>query len=106
MAAWINFQIHGTVISSDAVSWIIQVKYTFLKLQEENKLIETSSYMVFNTGLFTEYYESIYAYAVKNLAGGEQPWFLKGFCTEYELANNNIIELPDRANEEKSYCKL
>ena len=74
------------------------IKYTFLKLQEESKVIKTDEYMVFNTGLFTEYYECIYGYAAKNIAGGEQPWFLKGFCTEYELANNNIIELPDRAN--------
>lgn len=74
------------------------IKYTFCKLREEEKIISTEDYLVFNTGLFTEYYEPIYAYALKNQSSGTQPWFLKSFCTEYELANNNIIDLPDRAN--------
>lgn len=74
------------------------IKYTFLKLEEENKILITEDYLVFNTGLFTEYYESIYGYAETNKAGGEQPWFLKGFFTEYDLVSLGIVELPDRAN--------
>ena len=74
------------------------IKYTFLKLQEENKVYTTDDYLIFNTGLFTEYYESIYVYAEKNKAGGNQQWFLKGFFTEYDLGYYDILNLPDRAN--------
>jgi len=38
------------------------LKYTFNKLQDENKVIETDTYCAFDTGLFSHYYEPIYAY--------------------------------------------
>lgn len=67
-------------------------------MEEENKIIEEEDYLVFNTGLFTTYYESIYAYAEKNRVEGRQPWYLKNFCTEYELGGYNIVHFPERAN--------
>ena len=42
------------------------MKYTFYKLQEENKIVETQDYCVFNTGLFTKYYEPICVYGEKS----------------------------------------
>ena len=36
------------------------LRFTYKKLSEENKIIKTSEYAIFNTGLFTEYYEPIF----------------------------------------------
>lgn len=55
------------------------LKYTYKKLEEESKVINTDSYGIFNTGLFTEYYEPIFAYSEVNKAGGNQKYYLKGF---------------------------
>lgn len=74
------------------------INYTFSKLEEENKIIQTEKYALFNTGLFTEYYEFIYCYMEKNKSSGKQPWYVKDFLTEYELGNLGISELPERAN--------
>jgi len=74
------------------------LKYTFLKLQEENRIIQRDTYCIFNTGLFTEYYESVYAYMELNKAGGSQKWYLVDFYQEYDLGNIGINEFPDRAN--------
>ena len=63
--------------------------HTFKKLKSEKKVIETKEYGLFNTGLFTEFYQPIYAYNDKN---GLQ------FLTAYELGNMNISERPPRAN--------
>ena len=74
------------------------INYTFLKLEEENKIVETEKYALFNTGLFTEYYEYIYCYMEKNRSEGKQPWYAKDFLTEYELGTLGISGLPDRAD--------
>lgn len=48
------------------------LQFTLNKLFEENKVIEKQKYAVFNTGLFTEYYEPIYFYLEPNTANGTQ----------------------------------
>lgn len=47
------------------------LQFTLNKLLEENKVIETDDYAVFNTGLFTQFYEPIYFYLEPNTAGGQ-----------------------------------
>lgn len=74
------------------------LKYTYKKLEEENKIIREEEYSIFNTGLFTEYYEPIYAYMEPNAAGGTQPYYLKNFSTPYDLGEMGISVLPERAN--------
>lgn len=62
---------------------------TYEKLQAERNIIFSQDYTLFNTGLFTKYYEPIYAYqSGKNIL----------FLTDYELGNIDIKERPERAN--------
>lgn len=76
------------------------LKYTFNKLQEENKVIETDTYCVFDTGLFSHYYEPIYAYGElnKNFAENVSKWYFKGFKDTYELGSLDIEKFPERAD--------
>lgn len=74
------------------------LQYTYRKLDEEAKFVTDSAYKIFNTGLFTEYYEPIFAYLLPNTAGGSQPYYLKSFMTPYDLGEMGISELPERAN--------
>ena len=62
---------------------------TYEKLQSERNIIFEQNYALFNTGLFTKYYESIYAYH------SEQDIL---FLTEYDLGKRGIIKYPGRAN--------
>lgn len=63
--------------------------HTYKKLTSEKNIVINKDYALFNTGLFTEFYQPIYAYHDKN---GLQ------FLTAYELGNMNISERPPRAN--------
>lgn len=74
------------------------LKYTYKKLEEEGKIIKEAKFSIFNTGLFDEYYEPIYAYSEPNAAGGTQPYYLKSFSTPYDLGAKGISERPERAN--------
>lgn len=62
---------------------------TYKKLQSERKIIFGQDYALFNTGLFTKYYEPIYAYQ----SGAEI-----SFLTGYDLSSINIYDRPERAN--------
>lgn len=62
---------------------------TYEKLQSERNIIFANDYALFNTGLFTKYYEPIYAYH------SEQDIL---FLTEYDLGKKGIIKYPGRAN--------
>ena len=64
--------------------------HTFEKLKSEKNIIITKEYGLFNTGLFTDFYEPIFAYATE-----KQP---VSFMTPYELGNVNIDQYPERAN--------
>lgn len=76
------------------------LKYTFIKLQEENKVIETDTYCTFDTGLFSKYYEPIYAYGEinKSSTGNAAKWYFKGFKDTYELGSLDIEKFPERAD--------
>lgn len=77
------------------------LRYTFNKLQEEGKIIETDTYCIFNTGLFSHYYEPIYVYGELNLREGENTskWYFKGFKDTYELGSMDIeSDFPERAD--------
>lgn len=74
------------------------LKYTFYKLQEENKVIETESYCIFNTGLFNTYYEPIYAFGIPNDQQDRiQKWKFVGFKDRYDLGDI-VITFPEKAN--------
>lgn len=62
---------------------------TYDKLTSEKNIVIGQDYALFNTGLFTRYYEPIYAYQ----SGTEISFF-----TAYELSNIGIAERPERAN--------
>lgn len=76
------------------------LKYTFRKLQEEGKVIETDTYCTFDTGLFSKYYEPIYAYGEINKSATENAakWYFKGFKDTYELGSIDIEKFPERAD--------
>ncbi len=65
--------------------------HTYKKLSSEKNIIinNEKEYALFNTGLFTEFYQPIYAYQDKN---GLQ------FLTDYDLGSMNINDKPSRAN--------
>ena len=65
--------------------------HTYKKLKKDNNIIISDEYGLFNTGLFTKYYDPIYAYQKSNTDVIE-------FLTAYELGNKNITSLPERAN--------
>lgn len=60
------------------------IDHTLEKVHEENKVIEKSNYCLFNTGLYTNFYEEIYAYFIENQNKDKQKWFLDGL---YLLSN-------------------
>lgn len=62
---------------------------TYKKLQTEKNIFIADNYALFNTGLFTEDYELIYAYQTGNTID---------FLTEYDLEKKQITTLPPRAN--------
>lgn len=62
---------------------------TYDKLTSEKKIVIGQNYALFNTGLFTKYYEPIYVYQT-----GKEISFL----TAYELSSIGISERPERAN--------
>lgn len=74
------------------------IMHTFERLYDERKIIENDEYAVFNTGLFDEYYNPIYAYFVKNKNQDKQKWYLDSFITDYQRAIIGITEKPERAN--------
>ena len=76
------------------------LKYTFNKLQEEKKIIETETYCTFDTGLFSKYYEPIYAYGEINKTNIDNAakWYFKGFKDPYELGNLDVENFPERVD--------
>lgn len=77
------------------------LRYTFNKLQSEEKVIETDTYCVFNTGLFSHYYVPIYVYGElnKSTADNAVKWYFKGFKDEYELGRLDLdTKAPERAD--------
>lgn len=77
--------------------------YTFYKLsKEKDKILSTSNYSVFNTGLVDNRYEAIYALFEKN-STHTQPWKLVDFCIPGEgFAGKELVRnfknMPERAH--------
>ena len=72
--------------------------YTFERLKEENKVLITDDICLFNTGLFTPYYESIYVYADNKGVDDDQYWKFKRFLTDYDVGSLGIKNSPQRAD--------
>lgn len=75
---------------------------TFEKVYNDNQILETENYAIFNTGLFTpKLYEPIYAYFIINKQQyKESKWYLEGFYVPYNLRKFKSVDvvLPKRAN--------
>jgi cold shock CspA family protein len=56
------------------------LKYTFLKLKREKKVIENNSYATFNTGLVDRLYDPIFGLFEANPKKGYQHWAFLDFC--------------------------
>lgn len=84
--------------NSDNVILKNYIEHTFCKLYEENNVTEADAYALFNTGLFTVYYEPIFAYFTLNRNANRQKWFFDGFYTSYQLGMLGITSFPKRAN--------
>lgn len=78
------------------------LRWTFVKLMREDKILYANNYASFNTGLVNRFYKSIYAVFDKNRYN-KQPWHFVGFCVagSSEIAarilSDNFSELPPRA---------
>ena len=59
------------------------IKYTFCRLQKENKVCISSDnqFASFNTGLVDKHYDDIYACFIPNDPGSDTKWKFSGFCT-------------------------
>lgn len=79
------------------------LRWTFVKLNREKKILYANGYAAFNTGLVDKYYKPIFALFDKNKIKGKQPWHFIDFCVAGNSANasiklsNNFSELPQRA---------
>lgn len=74
------------------------IQHTFMKIAEENKIVFPDHHAVFNTGLFSTFYEPIFAYFSENNIPNKQKWLLEDFYTKYQLAILGVEDLPKRAN--------
>ena len=64
--------------------------HTYKRLKAEKQIIRNTDYALFNTGLFTKYYEPIYAYSDVS--------YNISFLTGHELNQRGISERPQKAN--------
>jgi hypothetical protein len=71
---------------------------TYKRLIDENKVVFDENYALFNTGLFTKYYETIYAFD----NGGDEVQYL----TEYELGRYGVQQRPEKADYFQEPSKL
>lgn len=85
------------------------LKWTFVKLHREDKILYSNGYAAFNTGLVDKFYKPIYAVFDKNKIPNKQPWYFVGFCvagssdTASRILANNFSILPQRASYINSY---
>lgn len=79
------------------------LKWTFVKLKRENKILYANDYAAFNTGLVDKYYKPIFALFDKNKNKGKQPWHFIDFCVAGSSSyasrklSDNFSVLPKRA---------
>jgi len=79
------------------------LKWTFVKLWRENKILYANNYAAFNTGLVDSYYKPIFAVFDRNRNQGQQQWHFIDFCVAggstpaSRILSNNFSVLPHRA---------
>lgn len=84
--------------NSDNVILKNYISHTFMKVYEEEKILSFDEYAIFNTGLYTSFYEPIFAYFSPNKIPEKQKWFLDSFYTSYQLGMMGVTDTPPRAN--------
>lgn len=84
------------------------LKWTFVKLMRENKILYSNEYAAFNTGLVDKFYKPIYAVFDKNKFK-KQPWHFIDFCVAGSSTvaarklTDNFSQLPERASYIQNY---
>lgn len=84
------------------------LKWTFVKLMRESKILYANDYASFNTGLVDKFYKPIFAVFDKNRIN-KQPWHFVGFCiagsssTAARILTDNFSTLPERASYINNY---
>ena len=84
------------------------LKWTFVKLMRENKILYSNDYAAFNTGLVDKFYKPIYAVFDKNKFN-KQPWHFIDFCVAGSSTvaarklTDNFSRLPERASYIQKY---
>ena len=84
------------------------LKWTFVKLMRENKILYSNEYAAFNTGLVDKFYKPIYAVFDKNKFN-KQPWHFIDFCVAGSSTvaarklTDNFSQLPERASYIQNY---
>lgn len=84
------------------------LKWTFVKILRENKILYANKYAAFNTGLVDKFYKPIYALFEKNRIP-MQPWYFKSFCVAgsscvaSRILTDNFSVLPQRATYITNY---
>ena len=84
------------------------LKWTFVKLMRENKILYSNEYAAFNTGLVDKFYKPIYAVFDKNKYN-KQPWHFIDFCVAGSSTiaarrlTENFSQLPERASYIQNY---
>lgn len=79
------------------------LKWTFVKLKREDKVLYANNYAAFNTGLVDKYYKPVFALFDKNKIKGKQPWHFIDFCVAgsstyaSRVLSDNFSVLPQRA---------
>lgn len=74
------------------------IKHTFIKVNEEGKVLEQNGYSVFNTGLVTDYQEEIYALFQTNRRPGTIKWYFIGWKKASDRDLIKFSSLPENAN--------
>lgn len=84
------------------------LKWTFVKLKRENKILYSNDYAAFNTGLVDKFYKPIYAVFDKNKFN-KQTWHFIDFCVAGSSTvaarklTDNFSRLPERASYIQNY---
>lgn len=84
------------------------LKWTFVKLMKEGKILYSNGYASFNTGLVDKFYKPIYAVFDKNKLN-KQPWHFIDFCVAGSSTvaarklTDNFSHLPERASYIQNY---
>ena len=79
------------------------LKWTFVKLKREEKILYSNNHAAFNTGLVDKFYKPIYAVFDKNKFD-KQPWHFIDFCVAGSSTvaarklTDNFSHLPERAS--------